>query len=135
MNNALSELNAYPESRKLTVARTLSWVLYIGLILAYSIWQLTRAGGPSYLFWAVQVLPLLLVLPGMKAGNPRSYIWLCFLLIAYFLKGFEGLILPSRAWIDYIVLSISVVLFISSMFTSRWLQQYLIERAEYHNAR
>lgn len=129
------ELTPAPESRKLTLGRALSWALYTGLILAYCIWQLTRAGGPSYLFWAIQVLPLLLVLPGMKAGSPRSYIWLCFLLIAYFLKGFEGVILPSRAWIDYIVLSVSVVLFISSMFTSRWLQQCLIERAESQNAR
>lgn len=121
-------VNGRRACNKLVVARTISWLLYGGLIIAYSIWQLTRTGGPSYFFWAVQLLPLLLVLPGIKANYPRSYIWLCFLLLLYFVKGVDGVISPSRAWIDYLVLSVSVILFISSMLTSRWLQQHFSER-------
>lgn len=117
-------------NKKLVIGRAITWLLYGGLILAYSIWQLTRAGGPIYFFWAVQLLPLLLVLPGIKANNPRSYIWLCFLLLLYFIKGFDGVISPSREWIDYLVLSVSVLLFLSAMFTSRWLAQHFSGKAE-----
>lgn len=123
------QVNGRRASNKLFIARAVSWLLYGGLIIAYSVWQLTRPGGPSYFFWAVQLLPLLLVLPGIKANYPRSYIWLCFLLLLYFVKGFDGVISPSRAWIDYVVLTVSVLLFTSSMLTSRWLQQHFSEQA------
>lgn len=115
---------------KLKITSLITWVLYFGLILAYTIWQFTRPTGPSYFFWVVQLFPLLLVLPGLKSQSPRGYIWLCFLLLLYFIKGVDGVISPSRAWIDYFVLTVSVVLFISSMFTSRWLQQHLFAKAE-----
>jgi uncharacterized membrane protein len=130
MDNPSIERLTQQESPKLSIARITTWLLYGGLILGYSVWQLTRADGPSYFFWCVQVLPLLLVFPGMKIGNPRSYIWLCFLLLAYFIKGFDGVISPSRAWIDYLVLTISILLFISAMLTSRWRQQYLLQPME-----
>lgn len=135
MNDVSMETKLSHESQKLIIARALSWLLYGSLIFAYSIWQLTREGGPSYFFWAVQLIPLLLVLPGLKAGNPRSYIWLCFLLLLYFIKGVDGVISPSRAWIDYVVLSVSVLLFISAMLTSRWLQQHLYQKLECHNVK
>lgn len=127
---SLSSLAGAPPSRRLLVARAVSWLLYGLLILSYSVWQLTRPGGPVFFFWAVQLLPLLLVLPGMKANRPRSYIWLCFLLLLYFIRGFDGVISPARSWIDYVVLSVSVLLFISATLTSRWLQQYLYPKAE-----
>lgn len=127
---SLSSTTGAEPSRKLIVARTISWLLYALLIIAYSVWQLTRPGGPVFFFWVVQLLPLFLVLPGIKANHPRSYIWLCFLLLLYFIRGFDGVISPARAWIDYVVLSVSVLLFVSSMLTSRWLQQYLYPKTE-----
>lgn len=123
-------VNGRPARKRLIIGRAVSWMLYGGLIIAYSIWQVTRAGGPSYFFWAVQLFPLLLVLPGIKANSPRSYIWLCFLLLLYFIKGFDGIISPSRTWIDYVVVSGSVLLFVSAMLTSRWLSQHFSEKAD-----
>lgn len=134
MSDVNAETKMSHESQKLIVARAISWLLYGSLIFAYSVWQLTREGGPSYFFWVVQLVPLLLVLPGLKAGYPRSYIWLCLLLLLYFIKGVDGIISPSRAWIDYVVLSISVLLFISAMLTSRWLQQHLYQKWKCLNA-
>lgn len=119
-----------PVPTKLKLASAITWLLYVALILAYTVWQFTRPTGPSYFFLAVQLFPLLLVLPGLKAHSPRGHIWLCFLLLLYFVKGVDGVISPSRAWIDYFVLTVSVVLFISSMLTSRWLQQHLFAKAE-----
>ena len=125
------QLDYNKTSQKLLISRGFSLALYAALILAYCIWQiLFRPGGPSYFFWLIQLLPLLLVLPGIKANYPRSYIWLCFLLLMYFVKGVDGVISPSRAWIDYFVVGISILLFISAMLTSRWLQQYFFEKTE-----
>lgn len=111
------------ETRTLRWARFCSLVVWGLLILGLCAWQLTRTQGPAYVPWAVQIVPLLIFLPAMLRGNPRAYIGLCFVLLFYFIKAVEGLFSPARAWIDYWLLGGSVVLFISAMLTSRWLQR------------
>ncbi len=107
---------------KLRIARTSTHGLYALLIAAFSGWQLTRPGGPLVTFWVIQLVPLLIVLPGMLKHRPRSYSWLCFILLPYFVKGVDGVAMPHRAWIDYLMVAVSVLLFITAMLTSRWLR-------------
>lgn len=114
---------------QLYVAQITSWALLGLLLVSFCIWQWVRPGGVSPLFWAVQCVPLLILLPGLKRDNSRSYIWLCFLMLAYFVKGVDGVVFPSRAWIDYLMLVVSVVLFISAMLAARWLHQYHLATA------
>jgi uncharacterized membrane protein len=121
------------DPQRLVIARGATWLFFGAMILAYGIWQLTRAGGPSYFFWSIQMLPLLLVLPGLVAGKANSFMWLCYLMLAYFIKGFDGIISPSRAWIDYFVISLSCLLFISSMLTGRWLRLPISQHQEAQN--
>lgn len=109
---------------KLVCARRLSHGLVAVLIAGFSVWQLSRPQGISWLFWGVQCLPLLILIPGMVTQRPRTYIWLCFLMLVYFVKGVDGVISPSRAWIDYLFLGISILLFICAMFTARWMHQH-----------
>lgn len=109
-------------SRRLRVARRCSLVCWGLLVLGFCVWQLTRPQGTDYLLWLVQLLPLLIFIPAMRRDNPRGYIGLCFVLLLYFIKAVEGLFSPARAWIDFWLLGGSVVLFISAMLTSRWLQ-------------
>lgn len=106
--------------QRLQWARLITFSLYSLLLLCFCLWQLTRPTGPAYFFWVLQTVPLLIFIPGMRANNPRTYISLCFVLLLYFIRGVEGVVFPSRAWIDYAVLSISILLFISAMLTSRW---------------
>lgn len=98
-------------------------VATFGAILAsFTLWQFVRPGGTAWLLWVLQCLPLLLFVPGIKARQPRTYIWLCFVLLFYFIKAVEGAFASNRAWIDFILLTLTCILFISAMLTSRWLQ-------------
>jgi uncharacterized membrane protein len=110
------------ESLRLRVARRCSLVCWGMMLLGLSAWQLTRPTGPAYFLWMVQLLPLVIFIPALWRGNPRAYIGLCFVLLLYFIKAVEGVFSPARAWIDFWLLGGSVVLFISAMLTSRWLQ-------------
>lgn len=109
---------------KLVFAQRLSHGLIAVLVASFSVWQLSRPQGISWLFWVVQCLPLLILIPGMVMQRSRTYIWLCFLMLVYFIKGVDGVISPSRAWIDYLFLVVSILLFISAMLTARWLDQH-----------
>lgn len=111
------------KSSLLALARTLTFVAYGLLLASFCVWQLIRPGGPRYFAWTVQLVPLLIFLPGLRRDNPRAHIGLCFVLLLYFIKAVEGMFSPARAWIDYALLILTVFLFIVSMLTSRWLQR------------
>ena len=56
------------------------------LILVYSINNLL-AEKFSISLWLLQVLPLAAMLPGLIKSHPRSYQWICFLILLYFIQG------------------------------------------------
>lgn len=105
------------------MTRNLTLVLYGLLLGSFCLWQLLLPQGPSYFLWLVQVVPLLIFLPGLLRDNPRAYIGLCFVLLLYFIKAVEGLFSPARDWLDYALLVLTVILFIVSMLASRHLQR------------
>ena len=104
------------------LTRQLTLVLYGLLLASFCVWQLILPDGPKYFLWLVQMVPLLIFLPGLLRDNPRVYIGLCFVLLLYFIKAVEGLFTPSRDWLDYALLALTVTLFIVSMMASRHLQ-------------
>jgi uncharacterized membrane protein len=67
-----------------------------------------------------RVLPLLIFLPGMLKDNLRSYIWLCFVSLLYFIALVERLFAqPDSALAALGMLSV-VTLFIAAMMFVRW---------------
>ena len=67
-----------------------------------------------------RVLPLLIFLPGMLKDNLRSYIWLCFVSLLYFIALVERLFAqPGSALAALGMLSV-VTLFIAAMMFVRW---------------
>lgn len=108
-------------SPKTRFFRTVSFLLLFETLFVFCFWQVTRNGGPSYFFWVVQCLPILIFIPGMLKNNPRTFILLCFVLLAYFVPGVTGSMASNAEWIDFAILGNSILLFISAMLTSRWL--------------
>lgn len=102
--------------------RNVTLILYGLLLASFCLWQILLPGGPKYFLWVVQMVPLLIFLPGLLRDNPRVYIGLCFVLLLYFIKAVEGLFSPARDWLDYMLLVFTVTLFIVSMLASRQLQ-------------
>ena len=73
--------------------------------------------------WLLQILPLLLLLPGLLKQHYRSFSWLCFLMLAYFTGYVVQVYSPTRDPQDWISLALTLIIFIAGMFASRWLQR------------
>jgi len=74
----------------------------------------------AWILWLGKLLPLLLFLPGMLRDRLRSYIWLCFVCLLYFIALVERLFaLPGNALA--IIGTVAVVtLFVAAMLYVRW---------------
>ncbi len=111
--------------QKLYVGQAIFCFLYSGLVLLLFSWHIFRAGGPLWTILAIQVLPLLAFLPGIIKKHYRTYSWLCFILLFYFIRGVEGVFMSNTTAWDGLFLLLVVALFVNSMLCSRWLQRSL----------
>ena len=73
-----------------------------------------------WIIWVGKLLPLLLFLPGMLKDNLRSYIWLCFVCLLYFIALVERLFAQPGNWVLITGMVAVVVLFSSAMMYVRW---------------
>ncbi len=73
---------------------------------------------------SIQLVPLLLVAPGMLAGSPRAHAWTCFIVNLYFIQGVLAAIDPARAAYGWIEAVLSAVLFSAALLYTRWGYQY-----------
>jgi uncharacterized membrane protein len=79
------------------------------------------------LIWIMRVLPLLVFLPGIIADNLRSYIWLCFVCLLYFMTLVLRLFADPHSIVAILGMISVVSLFITGMFYVRWRAQELKE--------
>ena len=98
----------------------LSWAVLLLQQLA-DVWVLQA----PWIIWLGKLLPLLIFLPGMLKDNLRSYIWLCFVCLLYFMALVERLFALPGSWPDIIGIVAVVVLFTAAMFYVRWRAQEL----------
>lgn len=102
-------------------AKSLSLAALFGLVLLY----ITSGLLEQPVLWTLIVIPcftLLMFVPGMMKNAPRSFDWLCFVILVHFMVGVTNSMSPQAAWNDYLQTLLTVVLFISAMMTSRWLK-------------
>lgn len=119
-------MNIFTTDKKINFVLWLSYSAYI-ILLAVIVWDSWVAD--SERFWLpllIQLLPLLLLLPGLLSRYYRSYSWLCFLSLAYFISYVIQVYSPTRQWHDWLGLASTVVIFIAGMYASRWLQRYFL---------
>lgn len=112
---------------RLRISRVLSLVALAALAVLLVIWNLYFAdlhGARTWVIMSIELLPLLLIAPGMILGSARTHAWACFLINLYFIKGVLASIDPARAWLGYAETCLSVVLFCSALMYTRWRFQY-----------
>jgi uncharacterized membrane protein len=112
---------------RVRLTRVLSSLSLLALALVLMLWNQFFAdlnGARPWVISGVQLLPLLLVAPGVLLGSAQGHIWACFMVNLYFVMGILALIDPSQVWFGVLVTLLSVVLFMSGMFYSRWRYQY-----------
>ncbi len=90
--------------------------------------------GPPWVIWVASLLPLLLFLPGMIRDRLRSYIWLCFVCLGYFILLVEKLFAQPGNPVAIIGMVAVVVLFNSAMLYVRWRARELRPNGEPHAA-
>lgn len=117
-------ISTHPLSKKVFYGQVLTFLLYASLILVFVYWAAVRSIGFHAGILFLQILPLLAVLPGMLKKVYRSYSWLCFIVLFYFIFAVQLVLSERRETSDFIFTGLIVLLFISSMMTSRWLQRW-----------
>ena len=99
-------------------AELLTWLSWSALLLQQTVdaWQ---SQAPVFI-WAVKLLPLMMFLPGMLRDNLRSYIWLCFICLGYFLVLVQRAFAQPDSLLVISGLVAVVVLFNAAMLYVRW---------------
>ena len=99
-------------------AHLITWMSWLLLLTV----QLLDAwfSQPPWIIWVGKLSPLLIFLPGMLAGNLRSYIWLCFVSLLYFLVLVERLFAQPDSVLGISGMVAVVTLFIAAMLFVRW---------------
>jgi uncharacterized membrane protein len=100
------------------VAARLTWISYTALIVQQGADAWAHAA--PWFIWVIKLLPLLLFLPGMRKDNLRSYIWLCFVCLGYFMLLVQRVFAQPDDVLVIGGLVAVVLLFIAAMLYVRW---------------
>jgi uncharacterized membrane protein len=112
-------------------ASLLTWLSWSALLLqqALDAWAHQAPG----FIWALKLLPLLMFLPGMLRDNLRSYIWLCFICLGYFLVLVQRVFAQPDSLLVISGLVAVVVLFNAAMLYVRWRARELRSQVAAHS--
>jgi len=93
------------------------WVLWIALA-GQQVVDVARFDAP-WPVWLLRVVPLLLFMPSVLRGSLRAVIWLCFVLLFYFISAVELLFAQPDDVIAVVGVSAVVGVFIAAAFYIR----------------
>jgi uncharacterized membrane protein len=101
-----------------STAGRIVWLSWVTLLLQ----QAVDSGmhHAPWFIWMLKLLPLLLFLPGMLKDNLRSFIWVCFVCLGYFLILVQRMFAQPDSPLIIIGMIAVVVLFIAAMMYVRW---------------
>ncbi len=93
------------------------------LVLLYGIKTLVlwpKAIDTRLVIFVLQALPFVALLPGMLKRRWRTYAWLCFIVLLYFINATLALFSPERLIIDWFIMLAVVNVFMAAMLFIRW---------------
>ena len=94
------------------------WVAW-GVLLAQQLADAWMQQAP-WIVWLAWCLPLLIFLPGMLRDRLRSYIWLCFVCLLYFMRLVVSVFAEPDSVVAIVGMVAVVTLFIAAMMYVRW---------------
>ncbi|MBU3058087.1 DUF2069 domain-containing protein [Pseudomonas indica] len=112
---------------RLTFSRAMSLASLVALAALLLLWNLLFAdlhGARTWVVLSIQLLPLLLVAPGVLLGNARAHAWTCFVVNIYFIQGVLAAIDPGRILFGWLEALFSLSLFCAALLYTRWRFQY-----------
>lgn len=108
---------------KLARAWQATFITYALLVLAVLIDHLIIREIIMWPIVVMQLLPLLVIAPGLLKKTYRGAIWLCFLTLFYFLLGVDNTVVQPNTAFYAGLATLSVFTFISALFAARWSQR------------
>ena len=101
-----------------SIAARVTWLSWFTLLLqqAADAW----VHQAPWFIACLKLVPLLLFLPGMLRDNLRSFIWLCFVCLGYFMILVQRLFAEPGNLLVWVGMVAVVVLFTASMLYVRW---------------
>jgi len=108
---------------RVKVARVLSLVSFLGLVGLLCAYYLVFAdlhGARPWVILLIELVPLLLLAPGMVIGSARGHSWMCFVVNLYFIKGALAAYDPNRQWFGVLEMLASLAVFCTAMIYVRW---------------
>nr|WP_232244272.1 DUF2069 domain-containing protein [Pseudomonas putida] len=112
---------------RLRLTRALSLAFFLGLIallVVNNLWFANLHGARVEVILAIELVPLLLLLPGMLMGSARAHAWTCFVVNIYFIQGVLAAFDPARALFGWVEVLASLGLFVAGLLYVRWKFQY-----------
>ncbi len=116
LNSALEQVK-----KKLTASLCITHSSYTVLMLLIS-WFNFQSPNNGFALWLFKIIPLAIFIPGFIKQYYRSYSWICFAILPYFIW-IIPMALGRGAWGDWAIVALIVIIFNAAMMTSRWLQQ------------
>ncbi|MDE0930346.1 MAG: DUF2069 domain-containing protein [Halioglobus sp.] len=101
-----------------SIASRLTWTSWSILLLQQAADAWTHQA--PWFIWVLKVLPLLIFVPGMLKDNLRSYIWLCFVCLGYFMILVQRIFAQPDSLMVVTGLVAVVILFTVAMLYVRW---------------
>ena len=95
-----------------------TWIGFLVLAACQAIDAAMRSA--PWVIWLVKLGPLLIFLPGMVRDNLRSYIWVSFVSLGYFILAVQRLFAQPQSALAAAAVAAVVVLFVASMLYVRW---------------
>ncbi|MEH6585599.1 MAG: DUF2069 domain-containing protein [Halioglobus sp.] len=86
-------------------------------------------GQAPWIIWLAVMLPLIVFLPGMLQDNLRSFIWLCFVSLLYFMRLVVNLFQDPHDILSIVGMFAVTLLFCSAMMYVRWRAKELRQAA------
>ena len=120
----MPELREFPA--KLVQIRSLIIVLYSALLVYFAINSYMALGLSVALpvIWLLQTLPLLIFLPGLLKGKARTYAWLSFAILLYFIHGVLLAFDEQRRWLGVVEVTLCVLIFVYLVLFIRSYRDY-----------
>lgn len=114
---------------RVRASRVLTLLFLVALVALMGAWYLGITdlhGARPWVIFAVLMLPLALVTPGMLLGSARAHAWACYVLNIYFIHGVITAFEPGRLWFGAALAVLSGLLFSSALLYTRW--RYQVDR-------
>lgn len=108
----MADLKDFPAN--LQQSRQLTLGLFYALVAYFAINSYMALGisAATPVIWLVQVLPLLIFLPGLLRGKVRSYAWMSFVVLLYFVHGVLLAFDAQRRWLGVVEVTLCVLMFV-----------------------